>query len=274
MKTKNEDPCGHCGAQTEDFICSDCVERVRYILSEVKWLEENLLISLSRMDELGQEIGFTRGGDERPLIYSVRASEALRQLKKAIRTHSLLVPPRFGERASERLLEGNVPLAFWAMYLDHHLEHIASKSPGAPRLVQDLESVLEESLAAMDSPSVYVIGGWCPNCGSTLYAKRDVPAVVCSYCDSTDLIFVDSNKDALIELAKSYYFSLRETAELLQCAGYESNKDLLYRWATKGVKIGEARVYLPRNEDKKIRLGDALEITQMYYEESATAFTY
>lgn len=264
MKMNTE--CGFCGAEEDNFLCKACVDRAREILTGVKWLEDNLTVALCRQDELSKDPHPSTRSTERPLMFSSRASDALTGLENTLVAYYLLLPSLHAHKRYESLLEGPQSLSYLALFIIAQLDQVAVHCEWAPHLLQHLEDVLEDSLTAIDGPETFVFAGWCPECSTVLYAKKDVPAVICNQdgCESTTLVLVNDGQEELLEQARGMYFNVSETAKVLQLAGFEINRDHLRRWIDKGIKIAGERHYLPHYEDETVLLGDAWWLADQY----------
>ncbi|MFE9642101.1 hypothetical protein ACFYOC_24060 [Nocardiopsis alba] len=268
MITLTKTQCGYCYREDHLFLCSECKEEVREILSGVRWMADNLTVALCRQDELSRDTGSPSGGTHQPLVYSERASDALSRLRQVMEHYGA---PLLDGEPTEAQREGRVSPMSWALLIDSDLDRRAAHDPSAGKLLEDLQEVKEQALRAIDAPEAQVFAGHCPDCSTALYASKAVQAVVCEHCDSVALVVVSQGQEDLLRAAEDMRLSLREAVRVLQLAGYsEVNKDLLHRWEKKGLKDGNQRLYLTATEEG-VRIGDAIDMLEFRRSKSATA---
>jgi hypothetical protein len=169
-----------CGRPAGGFtLCRACARTLAGHLAAVPALVEDLDVTLTRQDRVNEAVGRS-GGDERPLPFSVLASDVARLLRATVCAWALELG----------LVTTSTTLG--ARYLAANVDALRSRVDG-PHLLDELDHVVDQARRAVDRhvPVLWfgvcgsITHGWDERplvCPGDLWGEVDVEVVTCPRC--------------------------------------------------------------------------------------------
>lgn len=244
-----------CDNPTHDgHLCANCIGTLRRDLDAVPWLVEDLMVTISRQDRLGDASGGRRT-DERPLPLRLNAVEAKRDMADTLHSWAAHVAGRRGIPAPpHKALEA---AAFLARYTGE-----VQDDPRAGDLADEIGYAVLTAQRAVDKPLAHRFVGPCDRCGADLYCHPRAKVVACPNTPECDAEYnVEDRREWLLQKAEDQLLTAAELSRALP--------NLLQQPLTASAIRGYARRHgdkLPQkaphakdpNKSPRYRVGDLL----------------
>jgi hypothetical protein len=239
--------CAACPRPAPDAtICPGCTQITAGHLRKVRWLVEQLELTLTRQARIGDRNG--PRGRETPLVYDPRAAEAHLALTATLRTWANNVGGHRGVEIDEDSTSP-VALARWLL----RWNGAAAQHPHAGQYLDDLDRVIGAAQRVIDrAPDMRYIGP-CDKCGKDMYVSAGTPTdrtVNCPTPDCDASYLLSDRRAWLLEQAYNRLLTANEMSraigQLIPGEGVRLTPNLISLWGTRG-KITR---YLPHARDK------------------------
>lgn len=229
------------------YLCGRCTGELRALYRRLPDLIADLAITAYRQDRLAVPGGGKVGkGHVRPLPFKPPAAELLRQVQR----HLL-------DRADRSKIAFAAPRRLCVLLgqsLAADVAHDALIGADFNRLADDAEAMQ----AMIDKPEVYRYLGQCDECGSGLYAPRDVAEHACPGTDCTRRYDVASRIADLIERSRDVVAPPATIATALTSLDWPVTEELIWKWRQRGLLTPRATV----GRHTHYRLGDVLDLLE------------
>lgn len=243
-----------CGRPALDaYVCQACALDLERALGDVRWLDEQLDIVLTKQTSGAASIGFTKHpGREQPLPYDPRATEVRWVLANTVMTWARVVAEE-NPKARLPTVGGIGILAAW----------LASYS-GWLRQHQAADQAVEEVLAAVAAARRLVdvrperwYAGPCPQCSHDLYAGMSARVIECPACGEC----VDSvtRREYLLTQARDHSATIRECVGLFRGT---VTRDQVKGWVRRGKVIASGSTMVDGRAVATYRIGDLLAVSE------------
>jgi hypothetical protein len=213
-----------CGRPAGSFtLCRVCVRTLTGLLVEVPALAADLDVTLTRQDRVSEAVGRS-GGDERPLPFSVVASDAARLLRATVCAWALELG----------LVTTSTVLA--SRFLAANVADLRGRADG-PVLLDELDHVTGLARRAVDRhvpllwfgvcglPAFDGTGGPPDVCHADLYGEADAAAVVCPRCRSEHSAQV--RRRAVLDVAVDRELPAADLVRLSRAYGLPTTKGVV-----------------------------------------------
>ncbi|WP_433038604.1 hypothetical protein [Actinomycetospora sp. CA-053990] len=242
--------CFPCGAELsgDSYLCNDCAQRLLGELSGVRALVEDLDLSITRQTASGTE-SCGRRGNETPLAFEEKASEALKDLQAvllrwcravvvAAQVRSLPAvyatrDPRDPSRLPAQLTEGVLA----ARLLVEHYDTLRMLGNAGEAYVE-LMGATRDARRAIDRKVAKRLVGECGAevdevlCNAVLYVRAGDDDVVCPTCGT--VWGVHERRAWLKTEADWAVGTTAQIAGLMSAGGVETSGQNVRRWARQG----------------------------------------
>lgn len=242
-------PVPACGRQYngDTAICGPCAGQLARHLADIPWLAAHLTVTLTRQARTGNGSG-RRTGDEQPLPYDQRASDAARHLYLTV-VHW----------AGRYIHDGST--AEYARLLSSSLPHL-ERSDRAADIVTDIADAVQLAEQAIDRPPEQWYAGPCDQCHTDMYADPGATLVTCRGCKSA--YGVTGRRGHLLAAAEDTLATATVAARALTSLGQPLTPDRVWKWAERGritahgvdpfgrpqYRVGDLRLLLAEAERK------------------------
>jgi hypothetical protein len=214
-------------------ICGACAEQLRHDLEAIPALSEDLDLALSRQTAMGGG-----GGGDKPLPYSVRASDAGALLRDTLTDWLRVVlagmpavpampegPRCLGVCSHGSCLGiGRVEMLVWftaepdatvpaiARWMAARRAYLL-RHPAVTDIVEEIAVVVEAASRTVDRPGERQYAGPCPACGEGLYAKTEAVQVACRGCGEVQRM--GARRDFLLSELRGTLATASQAAHIL-----------------------------------------------------------
>ena len=215
------------------YVCQACAIDLERALADVRWLDEQLDIVLTKQTSGAASIGFTKHpGREQPLPYDPRATEVRWVLANTVTTWARVVAE---ERPANLPTIGGVGiLAAWlASYSGWLRQHQA-----ADQAVEEVLSAVAAARRLVDVRPERWYAGPCQGqdgegCGHDLYARPNATHVTCPACGSR--YEAANRRDDLLAAARDHLGSASEVSALCRAMlGQLVTQDMIRGYVRRG----------------------------------------
>ncbi|WP_103348962.1 hypothetical protein [Amycolatopsis sp. CA-128772] len=257
----------HCDrpAGADAFVCPRCTNALFRDLVSVRWLVDQLAVTLARLDRLGGPAGAGDGGEPMPAYYP--AVQAFSTLLHTVQpwAHSV------AERTRTPLAVANHPWPL-ARWLAGNVDAVRGMTDGG-QLAGEIRYAVTVTRGVIDRPPDLFYAGPCTACGVDLYCHADnrgrpaVAVIRCRGCgEQYDTV---KRREWLLNAVEDRIASLSEIARAVPAvAGREIRFGTLRVWVNRGRLVPRAwlhngQVYAQRQSSKDrplCRIGDVLDL--------------
>lgn len=246
-----------CDRPTHDgWLCHTCVNTLRRDLDAVPTILEDLQVTISRQDRIGDPDG--RGGTEQPLPLRLGPMEARRDLADTLRAWADHVASRRGTT-----LDSHQPrhLAEW---LSMHLGDVRD-DPRAGDIADELGYAVIVARRAVDKPLRHVYVGPCDRCGTDLYAHPKAAVVDCPNTPDCDTAYrVAERRDWLLDRVRDQLCTATDISRALPALlGLQLTSATIRGWARhRGLVRHPPIPTSERPHDPVYRVGDVIDMAR------------
>lgn len=252
--------CQSCTRDTADLhLCPGCLDQLRAELRDVRWLVEQLTLTLTRQTAVGDRHGGRSA--ERPLPYHHHASVDLESLRDGLAAWCRDLAARRGVTLdTDHTPDGYARwLLRWPSEITIH--------PDAGELHSDVLALTRAARRTIDRhPDLRYLGP-CDRCGHDLYVPVHARRTVCrgdadgEPCDAE--YAVEDRRVWLLEQAVDQLRTARQlSAELPWVSGIAVSAKLISMWAHRG----KLTVYGPHPRDERqaarYRVGEVVDVAR------------
>jgi hypothetical protein len=217
-----------CGRPVEDaYVCQGCTLTLERELGDVRWLDEQLDIVLTKQTSGAPSVGYLKRTESDPALpYDPRATEVRWVLTNTITTWARMVAEQ-DERAVLPTIGGIGILAAWLASYSGVLRQMDQGEA-----VDQLTAAIRSARRLVDIRPERVYAGPCDECRQDLYARPGAARITCTGCLAT--YDAADRRTALLEAARDHLGTVREVVALF---GGSVTRDQMKGWIKRG-KIG------------------------------------
>lgn len=202
------------GRPTDSRLCGSCWSNLETGLRQVEWLVSELDTVLVRNTRYGTgQVGFvSRGSDERPLIFDMRASNAIQELRQVLGRWCW----KLVEGHQIRLRYDAVELAKWL--LQHPRPSWIRNHPDAQELAVQIIDAIRTCWRVVDVAPGRRYAGVCGHegCQERLYGRESRALVTCQGCGAKHAL--GDRQTALLVQVEDELVELRELVGIIMNA--------------------------------------------------------
>lgn len=233
----------------DGFLCDQCFATLRRDLAAVPELLQDLEITISRQDRIGDDTNGRRSA-EIPLPLRLTAMEARRDLSATLAywVQQLAPPAQLPGPAD--------PPDIFASWLSEHLAAVAVDKR-AGDCADEIGYAVITARRAIDKPLQPAYAGPCQHCTTDLYAKPTAPTVTCEGCTRT--YDVADRRKWLLEHVHDQLLTATELSRALpNLIGTELTSAMVRGYAHRGRLAARPPHPADPRQDPRYRCGDVI----------------